>query len=132
MPPRGQVSTGFILPTYSNKCVQQPRPSCALLIICYMPAASQKVSCRQHGGCQAEPAVQARSQRCPRLGVPLGASIYVACAGRWLQIDIVVGIHNEGSTTLNITMIAGSLNSPADFNTHIQNFTEMVWLRRVC
>mmetsp|Transcript_17513 Transcript_17513/g.30054 ORF Transcript_17513/g.30054 Transcript_17513/m.30054 type:complete len:257 (-) Transcript_17513:618-1388(-) len=72
MPPRGEISTGFILPSYPGK-------------------------------------------RFP--------------AGR--VIDIVLGIHNDGSETYNFTMIAGSLNSPADFNTHIQNFTEVGYFQTV-
>lgn len=39
--------------------------------------------------------------------------------------DVVLGIRNEGSETYNISMIAGSLNSPVDFNVHLQNFTQL-------
>lgn len=39
--------------------------------------------------------------------------------------DVVLGFRNEGSETYNVTMIAGSLNSPVDFNVHVQNFTHM-------
>jgi translocon-associated protein subunit alpha len=42
-------------------------------------------------------------------------------AGR--MVDMVVGFHNEGSETYNVSLIAGSLNSPADFSLHVQNFT---------
>lgn len=40
-------------------------------------------------------------------------------------VDVVVGIRNDGSETYNLTMIAGSLNSPADFNLHVQNFSNI-------
>uniref|UniRef100_A0A7S3RAP3 Translocon-associated protein subunit alpha n=1 Tax=Dunaliella tertiolecta TaxID=3047 RepID=A0A7S3RAP3_DUNTE len=38
-------------------------------------------------------------------------------------VDVVVGLHNEGSETYNVSLIAGSLNSPADFSLHVQNFS---------
>lgn len=41
-------------------------------------------------------------------------------------VDVVVGLHNEASSeAYNISFIAGSLNSPADFSLHVQNFTMM-------
>jgi hypothetical protein len=42
------------------------------------------------------------------------------------QVDVVLGIRNEGSQTYNVTMIAGSLNSPAEFKLYVQNFTQIV------
>jgi len=39
------------------------------------------------------------------------------------MVDVVVGLHNEGSEAYNISLITGSLNSPADFSLHVQNFT---------
>ncbi len=44
----------------------------------------------------------------------------------WVQADVVLGLRNEGSETYNISMIAGSLNSPVDFSVFVQNFTQMV------
>mmetsp|Transcript_12282 Transcript_12282/g.30014 ORF Transcript_12282/g.30014 Transcript_12282/m.30014 type:complete len:240 (-) Transcript_12282:716-1435(-) len=41
------------------------------------------------------------------------------------MVDVVVGIHNDGSDSYNISMITGSLNSPVDFNVHVQNFTNV-------
>lgn len=38
-------------------------------------------------------------------------------------IDVVLGLHNDGSETYNISLVAGSLNSPADFSLHVQNFS---------
>ena len=32
------------------------------------------------------------------------------------QIDVVLGFHNGGDETLNVTNVMGSINSPASFN----------------
>ena len=34
--------------------------------------------------------------------------------------------HNDGGKPYNVTAVMGSLNSPADFSMHIQNFTQQV------
>lgn len=41
----------------------------------------------------------------------------------------MVAIHNDGIETYNISMITGSLNSPSDFNMHVQNFSNVVRIR---
>ena len=46
-----------------------------------------------------------------------------------MQIDVVLGFHNGGDETLNVTNVLGSINSPASFNIFVQNFTAAV---RMC
>ena len=46
-----------------------------------------------------------------------------------VQIDVVLGFHNGGDETLNVTNVIGSINSPAAFNIFVQNFSAAV---RVC
>ncbi|CAL5222239.1 g4573 [Coccomyxa viridis] len=38
-------------------------------------------------------------------------------------VETVVGVHNGGSSTINITALAGSLNNAKAFSQHFQNFT---------
>ena len=40
-------------------------------------------------------------------------------------MDVMVGLVNEGQEPINVTNIAGSLNSPYDFNYYMQNFTQV-------
>ena len=42
------------------------------------------------------------------------------------QVEVVVGLHNAGSTDLNVTTMQGSLNSVQNFAMFFQNFTEQV------
>lgn len=42
------------------------------------------------------------------------------------QVEVVVGLHNTGSTDLNVTTMQGSLNSVQNFAMFFQNFTEQV------
>ena len=42
------------------------------------------------------------------------------------QVEVVVGLHNTGSTDLNVTTLQGSLNSVQNFAMFFQNFTEQV------
>ncbi len=42
------------------------------------------------------------------------------------QVEVVVGLHNDGAEAYNLTMIAGSLNSPVDFTVYVQNFSHLV------
>ncbi len=59
-------------------------------------------------------------------GVGQAASILI----RWhVQIDVVLGFHNGGDETLNVTNVMGSINSPASFNIFVQNFSAAV---RIC
>ena len=41
-------------------------------------------------------------------------------------MEVVVGLHNTGSTDLNVTTLQGSLNSVQNFAMFFQNFTEQV------
>ena len=43
-----------------------------------------------------------------------------------MQVEAVVGIHNNARQPLNVTGIAGSLNNAAAFMQHFQNFTYQV------
>jgi hypothetical protein len=43
-----------------------------------------------------------------------------------LQVEAVVGIHNNARERLNVTGIAGSLNNAAAFIQHFQNFSYQV------
>ncbi len=43
-----------------------------------------------------------------------------------MQVETVVGVHNGGSSTINITALAGSLNNAKAFSQHFQNFTAQV------
>ena len=45
-----------------------------------------------------------------------------------VQVETVVGVHNGGSSTINITALAGSLNNAKAFSQHFQNFTAQVIL----
>jgi hypothetical protein len=47
------------------------------------------------------------------------------------QVEVVVGLHNDGAEAYNLTMIAGSLNSPVDFTVYVQNFSHLVSQLRV-
>lgn len=40
-------------------------------------------------------------------------------------VDVLFGVVNEGQDRINVTAVAGSLNSPYDFNYYMQNFTEV-------
>lgn len=42
-------------------------------------------------------------------------------------VEILCGLHNQGDVPLNITQVAGSLNSPMDFRVYIQNWTSPVY-----
>ena len=48
------------------------------------------------------------------------------CAVFRPQIDVVLGFHNGGDETLNVTNVMGSINSPASFNIYVQNFSAAV------
>jgi hypothetical protein len=39
---------------------------------------------------------------------------------------VVLGFHNGGDETLNVTNVMGSINSPASFNIYVQNFSAAV------
>ena len=41
------------------------------------------------------------------------------------QVEVIVGFRNTGPTPANVSFVAGSLNSAADFSTHFQNFTAL-------
>lgn len=41
--------------------------------------------------------------------------------------DVAVGFHNGAAEALNISAIMGSLNSPFDFNFHVQNFSYQIY-----
>ena len=45
-----------------------------------------------------------------------------------MQVNVVLGFHNEATEAYNVTAIMGSLNSPTDFAIHVQNFTQQVQL----
>ena len=45
---------------------------------------------------------------------------------RSLQVEVVLGFHNEATMAYNVTAIMGSLNSPMDFSIFVQNFTNQV------
>lgn len=47
------------------------------------------------------------------------------------KIKVVLGIHNDGVEAYNISGIMGSLNSPTDFATYIQNFTQQLYFEMV-
>ena len=38
-------------------------------------------------------------------------------------VEVLLGMHNGADAPLNVSFIMGSLNSPFDFNMHVQNFT---------
>ena len=40
-------------------------------------------------------------------------------------VDVLFGVVNEGQEPINVTAVAGSLNSPYDFNYYMQNFSEV-------
>jgi hypothetical protein len=42
-------------------------------------------------------------------------------------VEILCGLHNQGDVPLNVTQVAGSLNSPMDFGVYIQNWTSPVY-----
>ena len=43
-----------------------------------------------------------------------------------MQVEAVVGLHNAGDESYNITAIFGSLNAAHDYNLFFQNFSGMV------
>lgn len=43
-----------------------------------------------------------------------------------MQVKVVVGIHNEGPETYNITAVMGSINNVKNFKDYHQNFTTQV------
>lgn len=43
------------------------------------------------------------------------------------SVEILCGLHNQGDMPLNVTQVAGSLNSPLDFRVYIQNWTSPVY-----
>ena len=44
----------------------------------------------------------------------------------WLQVEVVVGVHNGAVDTFNLSAIFGSLNDPAKFATQFFNFSGQV------
>lgn len=41
------------------------------------------------------------------------------------QVEVIVGFRNTGPIPANVSFVAGSLNSAADFSMHFQNFTAL-------
>lgn len=44
-------------------------------------------------------------------------------------VKVVVGMHNDGQETYNVTAILGSINSVTDFKLYVQNFTNKLYLK---
>ena len=42
-----------------------------------------------------------------------------------MKVEVIVGLRNTGPTPANVSFVAGSLNSAADFSMHFQNFTAL-------
>ncbi|MEW5307889.1 MAG: hypothetical protein WDW36_010258 [Sanguina aurantia] len=44
-------------------------------------------------------------------------------------VKVVLGIHNEGPETYNITAVMGSINAPNDFKVYVQNLTRQMYMQ---